>query len=47
MTNQLTAIGKFGANIAIDLGTANTLVVKRGAGVIFNEATICCFSGSG
>jgi rod shape-determining protein MreB and related proteins len=36
-----------GADIAIDLGTANTLVVKRDAGVIFNEASICCFEGSG
>ena len=31
------------ADIAIDLGTANTIVVKRGAGVVFAEPTICCF----
>ena len=36
-----------GADIAIDLGTANTLVVKRGAGVVFNEPSVCCFAGSG
>lgn len=35
------------ADLAIDLGTANTLVVKRGAGVIFNEPSLCCFAGSG
>ncbi len=32
-----------GADIAIDLGTANTLVVERGAGVVFDEPSICCF----
>jgi len=35
------------ADIAIDLGTANTIVVKRGGGVIFDEPTVCCFDGSG
>jgi rod shape-determining protein MreB and related proteins len=35
------------ANVAIDLGTANTLVVKRGSGVVFNEPSVCCFTGSG
>ena len=48
MRNQLTDISKsFRADLAIDLGTANTLVIKSGAGVIFNEATVCCFAGSG
>lgn len=36
----------FRADIAIDLGTANTLVVERGAGMIFNEPSMCCFANS-
>ena len=35
------------ADLAIDLGTANTLVVERGSGVVFDEPSICCFRGSG
>lgn len=35
------------ADLAIDLGTANTLVIERGSGVIFNEPSVCCFSGAG
>ncbi|TFI58012.1 rod shape-determining protein [Sphingomonas parva] len=35
------------ADLAIDLGTANTLVVGRGAGIIFNEPTLCCFRAGG
>lgn len=31
------------ADIGIDLGTANTLVVERGAGVIFDQPSVCCF----
>lgn len=31
------------ADIAIDLGTANTLVVERGSGIVFTEPSICCF----
>lgn len=31
------------ADIAIDLGTANTLVVERGAGIVFDEPSVCCF----
>jgi rod shape-determining protein MreB len=34
------------ADIAIDLGTANTLVVERGSGVVFDEPSICCFGGA-
>ena len=26
--------------------TANTLVVERGAGVVFDEPSVCCFSGN-
>jgi len=33
-------------DIAIDFGTANTLVVERGAGVIFNQPSVCCFEAS-
>lgn len=36
-----------GADLAIDLGTANTLVVRKGAGVVFDEPTICCFQQGG
>jgi len=38
---------QFDADIAIDLGTANTLVVQRDSGVTFNQPSVCCFSGSG
>lgn len=31
------------ADIGIDLGTANTLVVERGAGLIFDQPSVCCF----
>jgi rod shape-determining protein MreB len=33
------------ADIAIDLGTANTLVVERGSGIVFDQPSICCFKG--
>jgi len=33
------------ADMAIDLGTANTLVVERGSGVVFDEPSVCCFRG--
>ena len=35
------------ADIAIDLGTANTLVVERASGVVFDEPSMCCFRGFG
>jgi rod shape-determining protein MreB len=35
------------ADIAIDLGTANTLVVERGSGVVFDEPSTCCFKNYG
>jgi len=48
MRNQLSDISKsFRADLAMDLGTANTLVIKSGTGVIFNEATVCCFTENG
>src|SRR3990167_2402734 len=29
--------------VGIDLGTANTIAVLQGAGVVFDQPTICCF----
>ncbi len=34
-------------DIAIDLGTANTIVVERGSGIVFDEPSVCCFRGHG
>lgn len=31
------------ADFAVDLGTANTLVVERLAGVVFEQPSVCCF----
>lgn len=31
------------ADFAIDLGTANTLVVQRSSGVVFQQPSVCCF----
>ena len=31
------------ADFAIDLGTANTLVVQRSGGVVFDQPSVCCF----
>lgn len=35
------------ADIAIDLGTANTRVIGRGAGVLFDQPSLCCFEDDG
>ncbi len=35
-----------GRDIAIDLGTANTLVYKQGEGIVFNEPTVVALNGS-
>lgn len=32
-------------DVAIDLGTANTRVVVRGEGLVFDQPSICCYSG--
>lgn len=32
-------------DFAIDFGTANTRVVTAGGGVLFDEASLCCFTG--
>lgn len=31
--------------IGIDLGTANTIVVAPGTGIVFDQPSICCFQG--
>ena len=46
MNDPVSAAGHK-ADIAIDLGTANTIVIKKGTGVIFDEPTICCFDDKG
>jgi rod shape-determining protein MreB len=32
-------------SIGIDLGTANTVVVAAGSGIIFDQPSVCCFQG--
>ena len=34
-------IGLFSHDIAIDLGTANTIVLVKGQGIIINELLLC------
>ena len=38
--------GLFSRDIAIDLGTANTLVYKQGEGIVFNEPTVVAMNAS-
>lgn len=38
--------GRASADLAIDFGTANTLIFERGSGIVFNEPSTCCFKGS-
>ena len=45
ISTSLPILGEI--DVAIDLGTANTLVMKKGDGLVFNEPSICCFTGSG
>jgi len=33
----------FGSDIAIDLGTANTLIYVKGKGIVLNEPSIVAF----
>lgn len=48
MVHFLTpSVSSRSADIAFDLGTANTLLIERGSGVIFDEPSICCFSNNG
>lgn len=35
------------ADVAIDLGTANTRVVGRAGGILFDEPSLCCFDRDG
>lgn len=32
-------------SVGIDLGTANTVAVAAGNGVVFDQPTVCCFQG--
>ena len=40
MFNNL--IGMWSSDMAIDLGTANTLVYVKGRGVVLNEPSVVC-----
>ena len=39
-TNLRSLFGVFSSDLAIDLGTANTLVYSRGKGIVVNEPSI-------
>jgi rod shape-determining protein MreB len=43
MFDNVPAWAKSKADLAVDLGTANTIVVARSAGVVFEQSTVCCF----
>ena len=43
MTTVFLERSKWRRDIAIDLGTANTIVIAADAGSIFSEPSICCF----
>jgi len=48
MTRLLSrAFPSGGADLAVDLGTANTIVAEHGSGIVFNQPSICCFAGPG
>ena len=38
--SQLSTLQIFGRDIAVDLGTANTLVYVRGRGIVLNEPSV-------
>ncbi|MGB5923878.1 MAG: rod shape-determining protein, partial [Syntrophobacteria bacterium] len=40
-------LGRFSNDLAIDLGTANTLVYVKGRGVIINEPSVVAISKNG
>lgn len=46
MLNPLSWFGR-SADLAIDLGTANTRVISRDAGMLFDEPSLCCFRRDG
>lgn len=45
ITTRLPVEGK--TDVAIDLGTANILVINKLEGLVLNEPSICCFTGTG
>jgi rod shape-determining protein MreB len=48
LRHRLAGFGRRGRDVvdfAVDLGTARTVVVERGSGVIFDEPSLCCFRG--
>ncbi len=45
MFHFFSASRQYRPDLAIDLGTANTRLIMRGHGVVFDEPTLCCFSG--
>jgi len=40
-------LGRFSSDLAIDLGTANTLVYVKGKGIIINEPSVVAVSNNG
>ena len=38
--------GVISNDIAIDLGTANTLIYMKGKGIVLNEPSVLCATGS-
>ena len=39
----MSLLSLFSADLAIDLGTANTLIYQRGKGIVLNEPSIVAF----
>jgi len=40
-------LGAFSSDLAIDLGTANTLIFVKGKGIVLNEPSVVAVSGDG
>ena len=47
MANLFSRSPRERADVAIDLGTANTRVIARGSGVQFDQPSLCCFADDG
>lgn len=45
MKSVFGILGRGRPDVAIDFGTANTLVVDRTGGVVFDQPSLCCFAG--
>ena len=45
MLNELIRRRPNRADLAVDLGTARTMVVENGSGLVFDEPSLCCFRG--